>query len=250
MYLLGDIGNTETKIILYNLRFKKIKKIYLKTKDINKNFLSNKLNFLKRENSLKKIIFTSVVPNVYKICKSVLKKKTKLKLIELKELDISNLIRVKVNKKQIGSDRLANALGVANHKLNYIVIDFGTATTFDVIVKKNYLGGIIAPGVKLSLKSLTSRASLIPKVNLKKTKNIIGKNTNNAVRSGFYWGYLGLIDNIIKLIKKQSNKTYKLILTGGYSDLFQKNISTKASIDKELTFNGLIKVIKNIKNEK
>ena len=151
--------------------------------------------------------------------------------------------RLKVNQKQVGSDRLANAIGVMRENKNFIVIDFGTATTFDVIVNNIYLGGVIAPGVKLSLENLTNKASLIPRITLSKISNVIGKNTSEAVKSGFFWGYAGLIDNIIKLIKKQSKKKFKIILTGGLSHLFKYSIKTKPLINKDLTLNGLKKVI-------
>ena len=104
-------------------------------------------------------------------------------------------------------------------------MDFGTATTFDVVIKKDYRGGIIAPGVKISLDTLSDKASLIPKINLKSTKNIVGNNTISAVRSGFFWGYIGLIDNIINLIKKDNRKTFKLVITGGFSNLFKKSLT-------------------------
>ena len=115
-------------------------------------------------------------------------------------------MKVDVVKKQVGSDRLANALSVINNKDNFIILDFGTATTFDVVLKNRYMGGIIAPGVNLSLKTLIKKARLIPDTKLAKIKNIIGKNTQNAVRSGFYWGYQGLIENIINLIEKNNKK--------------------------------------------
>ena len=113
------------------------------------------------------------------------------------QLKLNNVLKIKVNKKQIGSDRLSNAISVIDNKNNYIIIDFGTATTFDVIIKNNYLGGIIAPGVNLSLSTLISKASLIPSLNLTRVNDILGKNTKAAVRSGFYWGYTGLIENVI-----------------------------------------------------
>ena len=94
-------------------------------------------------------------------------------------------------------------------KDNFIILDFGTATTFDVVLKNRYMGGIIAPGVNLSLKTLIKKARLIPDTKLTKIKNIIGKNTQNAVRSGFYWGYQGLIENIINLIKKKIKQILK-----------------------------------------
>jgi len=165
----------------------------------------------------------------------------------LKDLKLDKIIKVKVNKKQIGSDRLANSLAVINKRKNFIIVDFGTATTFDVVVKDIYLGGVIAPGVHLSLNTLSLKAKLIPKISLSKNSNVIGRNTISAVRSGFYWGYAGLIENIIKLISKQSKKSYKIIFTGGYSSLFQNSINVKASIKKDLTIQGLLKVIKYIK---
>ena len=91
-----------------------------------------------------------------------------------KKLNLNKLIKIKVNYKQIGSDRLANAISIINNKDNFIILDFGTATTFDVLIKNTYHGGVIAPGVKLSLDTLSDKASQIPKINLKKTNRVIG----------------------------------------------------------------------------
>ena len=134
-----------------------------------------------------------------------------------------------------------------NNKSNFIILDFGTATTFDVVVKNTYCGGIIAPGVKLSLNTLSDKATLIPKINLKKINKVIGNNTVTAVRSGFFWGYAGLIDNIINLIKKETGKSFKVIFTGGFSKLFKNSIRTKTSHNQDITIKGLIKISKLIK---
>ena len=99
----------------------------------------------------------------------------------------------------------------------------------------------------MSLKALSNKATLIPKINLKKVKNVIGINTVSAVRSGFFWGYSGLIDNIINLIKKETRKSFKVIITGGFSNLFKHSIKTKVSHNKDITINGLIKISKLIK---
>ena len=136
-------------------------------------------------------------------------------------------MKVDVVKKQVGSDRLANALSVINNKDNFIILDFGTATTFDVVLKNRYMGGIIAPGVNLSLKTLIKKARLIPDTKLAKIKNIIGKNTQNAVRSGFYWGYQGLIENIINLIEKNNKKNFNIVFTGGLSHLYKNTIKKR-----------------------
>ena len=165
-------------------------------------------------------------------------------MIEIKQLNLQKLINIKVNRIQVGSDRIANAIGMIDNKKNYIIIDFGTATTFDVVVKKNYLGGVIAPGVNLSLQNLTLRASLIPSIQLTKISNVIGTNTSKAVKSGFYWGYIGLIDNIIYLIKKQTKRSFKIVLTGGLAYLFKNRIKFKTKEVKDLTKLGLIKIMK------
>ena len=164
-----------------------------------------------------------------------------------KQLKLRSLIDINVNYKQVGSDRLTNAIGLLNHKDNFIILDFGTATTFDVIIKKSYKGGVIAPGIKISLNTLSDKATLIPKINLKKIKNIIGIDTISAVRSGFFWGYAGLIDNIFNLIKKETRKSFKVIITGGFSDLFKNSIKSKVVQDKDITVKGLIKISKLIK---
>ena len=248
MFLLGDIGNTDVKFFLVNKSFKIIKKITLKTNLLSNNYLSLKLNFLiKHKNKINKVLFSSVVPNAFIIINFFLKKKLKIKsVLEVKKIDLKKLVHIKVNRKQVGSDRIANAIAMIDNKKNYIIIDFGTATTFDVVVKNTYLGGVIAPGVELSLKNLTSRASLIPSIDLSKISNVIGTTTSNAVKSGFYWGYLGLIDNIINLIKKQTQKSFKVILTGGLSYLFKNKIKIKSIIKKDLTVYGLIKILKNL----
>ena len=248
MYILGDIGNTETKIFLVSTNNKIIKKLSLSTTDINYTRL-NKLfiNFITDYKKVKKILFCSVVPKSLSIIKKFLSKKTKLKCYEVKELNLKSLIQIKANYKQVGSDRLTNAISLVNNKNNFIILDFGTATTFDVLVKNVYSGGIIAPGVRLSLNTLSDKATLIPKIDLKQIKNVIGNNTISAVRSGFFWGYAGLIDNIINLIKKETRKSFKVIITGGFSDLFKKSIKTKVNHNKNITVDGLIKISKLIK---
>ena len=152
-------------------------------------------------------------------------------------------VLVKVNTKQIGSDRLANSISVSNTNSNYIIIDLGTATTFDVIIKNVYYGGVIAPGINLSARSLENNASLIPNFTLKKVQKVIGNNTLSALRSGFFWGYTGLINNIIKLIKFETKKNFTIIATGGYSHLFKSSLDYRVSIDKDITIKGLIKII-------
>ena len=242
MYLIGDIGNTDIKICLFNKNLKLVKKIRLKTVLLNTNYLINNLKFIhKYKSKIIKVLISSVVPIAYKNIKKFIEKSIKINCVELKKLKFNNLLKIKVNKKQIGSDRLANAIAVIDKKRNFIVVDFGTATNFDVVIKDSYIGGILAPGVSLSLNTLSDKASLIPKIKLSKIKNVIGKNNTAAIRAGFYHGYSGLIDNIIKMIIKQSGKSFNIILTGGYSYLFKNSIKGKTIIKKDLTINGVLK---------
>ena len=248
MYIFGDIGNTETKIFLVSNNNKIVKKLNLSTRDINITKLNRLfINLVADYKKVKKILFCSVVPKSFIIIKKFLLKKTKLKCYEVKDLNLKSLIQIKANYKQVGSDRLTNAISLVNNKNNFIILDFGTATTFDVLIKNVYSGGIIAPGVRLSLNTLSDKATLIPKIDLKQIKNVIGNNTISAVRSGFFWGYAGLIDNIIYLIKKETRKSFKVIFTGGLSNLFKKSIKTKVNHNKDITINGLIKISKLIK---
>ena len=245
MYIIGDIGNTEVKICVISQNNNVKKKFILKTSLINNKYLKKKLSIFFKKNIIKKTIyFSSVVPVVFNLIKFYLFDNFKIKCIEIKRLNLKKLIKIDVDRKQVGSDRLCNAIGVNDYKNNYIIIDFGTATTFDVVIKNKYLGGIIAPGLSLSLNTLVSKASLIPSIKLKKVNKILGKNTISAVRSGFYWGYIGLVQNIIDKITKQTNKNYKVILTGGFSHLFAKSIKQKVIIDKDITIKGLQKIAK------
>jgi len=248
MIIVGDIGNTETKICLVNSKNKIIKRISLNTKKISPSLLKKSLYKFNLKNRLiDKCLFCSVVPKSFNKIKIFFKKVYRIRCHELKKLKLSHLIKIKVNYKQIGSDRLANAMGAINNKDNFIILDFGTATTFDVLIKNTYHGGVIAPGVKLSLNTLTDRATQIPSINLKKTNKVIGLNTINAVRAGFFWGYAGLIDNIVNLIKKETKMSFKIIITGGFSNLFKNSIKKKAILNKDITINGLIKATTLIK---
>ena len=252
--LVGDIGNTITKICLVETKNLKVKKIiYFNSNDITSlNSLKKNLKKIIKKKSIYKVsLFSSVVPKYQLILKKFLKRVYKIKLREIKEKSINKIIKINIkNKKQVGSDRIANAVGAyKKHKVNCIVLDFGTATTFDVVTKSGvYNGGVIAPGVNLSIKSLSNSADQIPAFSIKKQKKVIGKNTIEALYSGFYWGYSGLINNIISKIEKETKKKYKIVFTGGYANLFKTSITRPFTIDKNITIKGIIEIFR--KNKK
>jgi len=251
--IIGDIGNSITKICLVENRNYKIKKIIY--------FNSNKIysiaylrtifkKIIKKGKTHKIALFSSVVPKYELLIKSFLKKKYQISLKEIKDKKIKKIVKINIkNKKQVGSDRIANAVGAyKKYKANSIILDFGTATTFDVVNKNGvYNGGVIAPGINLSIKSLSTSADQIPLFLLKKQKKTIGKNTVEALRSGFYWGYLGLINNIILMIERETKKKYKIIFTGGYADLFKTSIIRTFTIDRNITIKGIIEIFKENK---
>ena len=144
---------------------------------------------------------------------------------------------------EAGADRLVNAVSVNKfYKKPSIVIDFGTATTFDVVGEGgSYEGGVIAPGINLSLEALYMAASRLPRISINdEWLNVIGKNTKHSMHSGIYWGYISLIEGIVKRIKEESNQNYTVIATGGLSEIFSKNCNAIQVIDNDLTINGLI----------
>ena len=154
----------------------------------------------------------------------------------------------------VGADRLVNALAVTLHyddvlrKSGAIVVDFGTATTFDVITKdKVYAGGAIAPGIDVSVNALHSAASKLPKIAVRRPELAIGKSTAEAMRAGVYWGYAGLIDRIIEQISGElgSERPY-IIATGGLARLFEDEGLIDA-IDQELTLKGLLAIYQEMR---
>lgn len=147
--------------------------------------------------------------------------------------------------RELGADRIVNAVAAySKYGGPLIIVDFGTAITFCVISKNgDYLGGAIAPGIKISSEALFSRTSKLPKVELVKPKNVIGKNTVNSIQSGLIYGYVGLVDYIIERImeeiKDQEGVVENIIATGGFASLIGTESRYINRIDKLLTLEGL-----------
>ena len=226
-YLIGDIGNTSTKICILSKKFQILRSYNFDTIKTYKNNLLKKIIRKKTNKNINPIfLFSSVVPKVFMNFKKKLKS-TEFKILEIKNLKLNKIIKINIkNKKNLGSDRIANAIGAKKLK-NCLIIDFGTATTFDIIKNGTYEGGVIAPGVNLSIKNLSQGTALLPLINLKAHQKSYGKNTFEALNAGFVWGYEGLINNIIDKITSKSKIKYKILLTGGYANFFKKMIKKK-----------------------
>ena len=240
-YIVGDIGNTSTRICLLK-KSKILKSIIFDTENLlTKGFIKKILKNFKKKKLKKEILFSSVVPRALKKIKNDLKNEN-LKVIEIKSLSLKKLIKINIkNISQLGSDRIVNSIEGKRFK-NCLIIDFGTATTFDIVRNGEYEGGVIAPGVKLSIKNLSQSTALLPFFNLKSNQKTYGKNTKEALNAGFIWGYQGLINNIINKITFNWKMKYKIILTGGYANLFKKFIKKKTFVDQNITINGISRV--------
>ena len=145
------------------------------------------------------------------------------------------------NPQEVGADRIVNAIGAyEEYKTSLIIVDFGTATTFDCVSKKGeYLGGVITPGIIISSEALFGSASKLPKVEIKKPENVIGKTTVQSIQSGLVYGYAGLVDGIVNRIKLELGSGTKVLATGGLASLISKESDTIEKIDEHLALKGL-----------
>ena len=194
-----------------------------------------------QKNLKKEILFSSVVPLALKKIKRSLKKKN-YKVLEVKNFNLKKMIKINIkNINQLGSDRIVNSIEAKKFK-NCLIIDFGTATTFDIVKNGIYEGGVIAPGIKSSIRNLSQSTALLPMFDLKNHQKSYGKNTKDALNAGFIWGYDGLINNIINKITINWKMNYKIILTGGYANLFKKIIKRSTIVDQNITIKGVSKV--------
>ncbi|AOZ69750.1 pantothenate kinase [Rhodobacter xanthinilyticus] len=141
----------------------------------------------------------------------------------------------------VGPDRLVNTVaGYDRHGGDIVVVDFGTATTFDVVASDGaYIGGVIAPGVNLSLEALHMSAAALPHVDVTHPAQVIGTNTVACIQSGVYWGYIGLVEGIVRQIRAERDRPMKVIATGGLAGLFDQGFDLFDAVEDDLTIHGL-----------
>lgn len=195
-------------------------------------------------------IICSVVPSATnKLSASLKKLSGKRPCIIGKDIRIpvKNLYR---KPRQVGHDRLVNAYaGIELYAAPLIVVDFGTAITFDVISRnKEYLGGMILPGLRISLEALTEKTALLPKIKLGEPKELIGKDTKNSMLSGIVYGFAALTDDLTQRIKNKIGSNAKVIATGGNIFLLKKYCKHFDKININLTLEGINLIYKNKKN--
>lgn len=145
---------------------------------------------------------------------------------------------------EVGADRLVNAVGASQaYDGPLIILDFGTATTFDIVAEDGaYCGGVIAPGINLSLQALHAAAAKLPRIDVARPATVIGKSTVPAMQSGVYWGYVALIEGLVARIQDEFGAKMTVIATGGLAPLFADATPAIDHLDRELTMRGLLSI--------
>ena len=247
MLLAIDCGNTNTVFSIWDgtkfLRTWRIATDHKRTADEYFVWLSSLLMLTKTEAQITEAIISSTVPRVvfnlrvlcnrYFDCRPLVVGKAECKLPTAPRVDQGTTV---------GPDRLVNTVaGFDRHGGNLIVVDFGTATTFDVVDTDGaYIGGVIAPGVNLSLEALHMAAAALPHIDVARPQFAIGTNTVACMQSGVYWGYIGLVTGIVRQIRLERDRPMKVIATGGLAPLFQQGTDLFDAVEDDLTMHGLV----------
>lgn len=243
-YLLIDVSNSFTKIAFATQR-----RISKPTRIPTEELTTQSLRRLLRKREFDFIAVSSVVPKKNAVIRASLKGKRTLFLTPAVKLGVG----IDYPKpKEIGADRLANAIAVAAfYSVPAIVVDFGTAVTFDIVsAKRNYIGGAIASGLEAMTNFLYRRTALLPKLSMKEPRSAVGRSTVEAMRVGAVIGYRGLVREIISRIKSERFPRQKVhvIATGGYADLIAKGLEEIDSVHPNLTLEGL-RIMANLNSQ-
>ncbi len=247
MLLAIDVGNTNTVFAVHDgngfLAEWRCATEHARTADQYYVWLRNLMQLNDIPTSIGRVVISSVVPQVvfnlrvlcdkYFDCRPVVVGKPETELGVPVRVDEGTLV---------GADRLVNTVGAYNrYGGDLIVVDFGTATTFDVVDQDGaYIGGVISPGVNLSIKALHEAAAALPHIDVSMPDNVIGTNTLVCMQSGVFWGYIGLIEGVCKKIREEHPRPMKVIGTGGLAGLFERGTDLFDTTDSDLTLHGLV----------
>lgn len=246
MLLAIDCGNTNTVFSIWNgsefLATWRTSTEWQRTADQYYVWLSTLMEHRKVDVEIDEVIISSTVPRVvfnlrvladrYFNCRPLVVGKPECALPMAPRVDAGTTV---------GPDRLVNSAGAFDrHGGDLIVVDFGTATTFDVVAQDGaYVGGVIAPGVNLSLEALHHAAAALPHVDISRPSGVIGTNTVACMQSGVYWGYVGVVREICARIRAEYDRPMKIIGTGGLARLFEQAENLFDAIEDDLTMHGL-----------
>lgn len=247
MLLTIDVGNTNTVFAVHDgTRFLgewRCSTYAARTADQYYVWLRQLMEFNGLDVSIDSVVISSVVPQVVFNLRVLSDRYYKCRPLVVGKPDCDLPVAVRVDEGTlVGADRLVNTVaGYDKFGGDLIIVDFGTATTFDVVDTDGaYIGGVIAPGVNLSIKALHEAAAALPNIDVTKPQRVIGTNTVACMQSGVFWGYVGLVEGICKQIRGERDRPMTIVATGGLSTLFDQGTDIFDHIDGELTLHGLV----------
>jgi type III pantothenate kinase len=242
--LVVDVGNTNVVLGVYSgdelLRSWRLATARERTAD-EYGILVQQLTDGTINGSLEGVIVSSVVPPLNTTIATMLEKYFGVEALFV-EPGVKTGIAIQVdNPQEVGADRIVNCVAVhEKYGGPSIIVDFGTATTFDVVTADaKYIGGVIAPGINISAEALFARAARLPRVDIRRPPTVIGTNTVVNMQSGLYFGYLGLVDGILARMKREVLGVKKVIATGGLAALLAQDSEHIEEVDEDLTLKGL-----------
>ena len=246
MLLAIDCGNTNTVFSIWNgsefIATWRTATEHTRTADQYYVWLSTLMKFQQIEAEITDVIISSTVPRVVFNLRVFADRYFDCRPYVVGRDDCLLPVDVRVDEgTQVGPDRLVNTVaGFDLYGGDLILVDFGTATTFDVVAADGaYIGGSIAPGVNLSLEALHQAAAALPHVDISKPQKVIGTNTVACMQSGVFWGYVGLVREVCDRIKAERDRPMKVISTGGLAPLFQQSHALFDAFEDDLTMHGL-----------
>ena len=246
MLLAIDCGNTNTVFSIWDgkdfLATWRIATDWKRTADEYYVWLSSLMLMRKVDVTINQVIISSTVPRVVFNLRVLADRYFNCRPLVVGKPDCKLPVNPRVDEgTQVGPDRLVNTAGAFDrHGGNLIVVDFGTATTFDVVETDGaYVGGIIAPGVNTSLEALHNAAAALPHVDVSKPQRVVGTNTVACMQSGIFWGYIGLVREICDRIKAERGAPMRIIGTGGLASLFAQGDVLFDRVEDDLTMHGL-----------
>lgn len=246
MLLAIDCGNTNTVFSIWDgekfLCTLRTSTHHARTADAYFTWFSTLINHYGIKLDITDVIISSTVPRVVFNLRVFADRFFGCRPLVVGKPDCALPVEVRVDAgTQVGPDRLVNTVaGYDRHGGDLVIVDFGTATTFDVVAKDGaYIGGVIAPGVNLSLEALHQAAAALPHIDIAKPQKVVGTNTVECMQSGVFWGYVGLVREICNRIKAERDRPMKVISTGGLAPLFQQSHALFDAFEDDLTMHGL-----------
>ncbi len=250
MLLAIDCGNTNTVFAIYDGDEQKgvwrISTVAHRTTDEYAVWLTQLMSLRSLSvSAVTQAIITTVVPGTRRPLSALVSNHFNVEPLVIRDPNVDLGIEVLIERpEQVGADRLVSAVGAhIRHPGDLIVIDFGTGTTFDIIdADGNFRGGVIAPGINLSVEALYMAGALLPRVNIEKPDKVIGGATVPAMQSGIFWGYVSMIEGMVPRIVAEYGKPMKVVATGGLAPLFDDVTGTIEVVEPNLTLIGLVEI--------